>query len=205
MTWTSERILQQLKDCEAGQCITEQDLMTQTGFTAHQVDQACLKLRKHGLLEKSDQGCHTITDAGAAAIANNKVLRSGPNGMHTGKRKLSKNTLRIRVWRAIRIRQKFSIPELSMLVAEGGEKDITSNIGKYIRALNKAGYLTELAKRERGNAITSNGHKRYWLVPEMDTGPEAPVWMVSKQAVYDPNNEIEHSIAANKEEVATCG
>lgn len=204
MIWTSELILKHLKGNEAGACITEADLMAALDMTAHQVDQACLKLRKHGFLEKSDQGCHTITEAGAVAIANNHVLRSGPNGMHTGKRKLNRNTLRIKVWRAIRIRNKFSIPELVMLVAEGNEKDITNNVGKYIRTLRKAGYLAELAKRENGSAITSNGHKRYWLIPKMDTGPEAPVWRVSKETVYDPNTALEHSIS-KQEEAQPCG
>lgn len=168
--------------------------MAALDMTAHQVEQACLKLRKHGLLEKSGQGCHTITKAGEEAIAEGKKLRSGPNGQHTGQRKRNRNTLRVKVWRAIRIRNKFSIPELSMLVAEGDEKDIINNIGKYVRVLCKAGYLTKLPTREKGSAITSNGHIRYWLVPEFDTGPEAPVWKVAKKAVFDPNTEEEHAL-----------
>jgi hypothetical protein len=98
-------------------------------------------------------------------------------------------TLRERVWRALRLRRKASIPDLVMLVAEGGERDIESNIGKYLSALGRAGYLQKLPLRERGTALTSNGYIRWWLV--QDTGPLAPVWRVKADTVYDPNTETE--------------
>lgn len=193
MIWTSNTILTAIADAYHVDCVREADLVHSTGLTATQVEQACLKLRKHGLLEKCEQGCHTITEAGRIAMAEGKQIKSGPHGKHTAP-KVNKNSLRIRVWRAMRIRGKFSIPELAMLVAQGGEKDIISNIGKYVRALQKAGYLAEMIKREKGNAITSNGHKRYWLLPERDAGPQAPVWRVAANTVYDPNTELEHAL-----------
>lgn len=194
MIWTAEAVLTAIKDSGQIDCVREADLVDHTGLSPKQVEQACLKLRKHGLLEKCEQGCHTITEAGQAAITQSVKLRmrSGPKA-HTAP-KINKNSLRIKVWRAIRIRQKFSIPELAMLVAEGGEKDITSNIGKYVRALEKARYLVKLTKRDAGSAITSNGHHRYWLNPEFNTGPQAPVWRVAKKTVFDPNTELEWSI-----------
>lgn len=193
MIWISNTILTAIKDAYHMGCVREADLVHSSGLTAKQVEQACLKLRKHGLLEKCEQGCHTITEAGRIAMAEGKKITSGPKGSHTVPKKVNPNTLRVRVWRAMRIRSKFSIPELAMLVAQGGEKDISSNIGKYIRALQKAGYITELAKREKGSAITSNGHKRYWLLPERNTGLQAPVWRVAAKTVYDPNTELEHA------------
>lgn len=191
MIWTSNTILTAIADAYHVDCVREADLVHSTGLTEIQVERACLKLRKHGFLEKCEQGCHTITEAGRIAMASGKKITSGPNGKHTAP-KVNKNSLRIKVWRAMRIRQKFSIPELTALVAQGGEKDITSNIGKYIRALQKAGYLAEMGKREKGSAMTSNGYKRYWLLPDRNTGMQAPVWRVAAKAIYDPNTELEH-------------
>lgn len=201
MIWTAETVLTAIKDAYYIDCVREADLVDHTGLTATQVEQACLKLRKHGLLEKCEQGCHTLTDAGREAIAAGAKLRSGPKAWTAPK--VNKNSLRIKVWRAIRIKSKFSIPDLAMLVAEGGEKDITSNIGKYIRALEKAGYIVKMPKREPGTKMTSNGHIRYWLLPERDTGPQAPVWRVAANVIYDPNTELEHGLL--KEELSICG
>lgn len=192
MIWTAETVLTAIKDAYHIDCVREADLVDHTGLTALQVEQACLKLRKHGFLEKCEQGCHTITEEGKAAMAEGLKLRSGPKQWTAPK--VNKNSLRIKVWRAMRIRSKFSIPELTMLVAEGGEKNIVSNIGKYLRALEKAGYIVKMPKREKGTSLTSNGHIRYWLLPERDSGPQAPVWRVKKQTVFDPNTELEHAL-----------
>lgn len=189
MAWTSEKLLHAVAKAATCECITEARMAEITGLTQKQVEHAALKLRRAGFLEKTGQGCHQITDAGREAIKAGATLRSGPREQIAPR--LNRSSLRIRVWRAIRIRRKFSLPDLEVLVAEGGEKDITSNIGKYIRALAKAGYLVELPKREAGTAITSNGHKRYWLADDKDTGPQAPVWRVKAGTVYDPNNDQE--------------
>ena len=191
MIWTSEIVLTaiSLNHGVTTDCIREEFLVDLTKLTPTQVEQACLKLRKHGLLEKCDKGCHAVTDAGREAIAAGAKLRSGPKSWTAPK--VNKNSLRIKVWRAMRLRQKFSIPDLAMLVAEGGEKDIASNIGKYVRALCKAGVVIKMPKREAGTSLNSNGHIRYWLTPEKNTGPQAPVWRVGKQTIYDPNTEME--------------
>lgn len=201
MIWTAEKLLTAIAQASPAECITEARMVEITGLSAKQVEQAALKLRKHGLLEKTGQGCHILTDAGREAAAAGKKLRSGPNGTHTGKR-VHKDSLRVRAWRAMRIRRKFSIPDLCMLVAEGGERDIESNVGKYVRALVKAGYLVEMPRREAGTALTSNGFKRWWLVDDKDTGPLAPVWRVAAGEVYDPNTDTTISISGEARHVA---
>lgn len=201
MIWTAEKILHAIAKSNV-HCVKEEDIAAFTGLTAKQVEQGCLKLRQHGMLEKTEQGCHLTTDAGREAMFAGATIRSGPKGKHIAP-KINKNSLRIKVWRAIRIKSKFFIPDLAMLVAEGGEKDITSNIGKYIRALEKAGYIVKMPKREPGTKMTSNGHIRYWLLPERDTGPQAPVWRVAANVIYDPNTELEHGLL--KEELSICG
>lgn len=191
MAWIAEQLLEAIGRAAPRHCITEEEAMQITGLTVRQVEQGILKLRKHGLVEKVSTACHRLTDAGREAVAAGLKIRSGPRGGgQTGKR-IHKGTLRIRVWRAMRIRRKFSIPDLVSLVAEGGEKDIDSNIRKYLSALTRAGILTELPRREAGTALTSNGYKRYWLRDENNTGPQAPVWRQAANSVYDPNTETE--------------
>lgn len=187
MIWTAEKLMNAIAQASPAECITVARMTEITGLDSVQVERACLKLRKHGLLTKTAQGCHRLTDAGREASAAGKQLRSGPTRYTAPK--INKDSLRIRVWRAMRLRRKFSIPDLCMLVAQGGEKDIESNVGKYVRALVKAGYLVEMPRRERGTALTSNGFKRWWLLDDKDTGPLAPIWRVAAGEIYDPNTE----------------
>lgn len=160
-----------------------------TGFDARAVENCCGKLRKHGLLVKTQRGCHKLTPAGIVAFKQGAKLRSGPKGAHTG-RKIVTGTVRERAWSALRITGKGSVPDVIMLAAAGGEKDIAGNIGKYFTALCRAGYLQKLRVRDPGASLTSNGYVRWLLV--RNSGPLAPVWRTKAGSVYDPNTEEEH-------------
>lgn len=195
MAWIAEKVLTAIKESEMRECITEERLLELTDLTKQQVQQSCRLLRRSGLLEKTGQGCHKITAAGLEALKAGARYRSGPKDKKQSGKRIWKDTLRIRIWRAIRIRRKFTVPELISLVVDGTERgDITSNVQKYVRALAKAGYLIEMPKREQGTAPTSNGHKRWWLTDEKDTGPQAPVWRLERGTVYDPNTKTEVAI-----------
>ena len=194
MAWIAEQLLTAIGRAAPRDCITEAAVLLITELTPRQIEQGILKLRKHGLVEKVEPGCHKLTDAGRAAVQSGARLRSGPRGNGQPGKRIHKDSLRIRVWRAIRIRRKFSIPDLVSLVAEGGERDIESNIRKYLSALTRAGILTELPRREAGTALTSNGYKRWWLTDAKNTGPFAPIWRQGANTVYDPNTEIEAAL-----------
>lgn len=96
--------------------------------------------------------------------------------------------LRQRAWWVMRRRISFTLPELLSTLADGTERDAASNLGKYLRALRKAGIITREAARQPGAAITSNGHIRYQLI--INAGRNAPVWRVKAGEVYDPNSGI---------------
>ena len=194
MAWIAEQVLTAIRDSGMRECITEDRLLELTALSKRQVQQSCRLLRGSGLLEKTDEGCHTITKAGIEALESGARYRSGPKDkQHNGKR-VWKNTARIRIWRAIRLRRKFSVPEIIALVADETSGDMTSNVQKYVRALAKAGYLIALPKREAGTSLTSNGYKRWWLPDEKDSGPEAPIWRMERGTVYDPNTKTEVAI-----------
>ncbi|MBA4381798.1 MAG: hypothetical protein C0406_04460 [Sideroxydans sp.] len=195
MAWVAEQVLTAIKDSDMRECITEERLIDLTTLTKRQVQESCRRLCHSGLLVKSGEGCHTVTPAGLEALAAGAHYRSGPKDAKQNGKRLWKNTLRIRVWRAIRIRRKFTVPEIiTLVVDENARGDITSNVQKYVRALAKAGYLIEMAKREQSTAITSNGYKRWWLSDAKDTGPLAPVLRTSKSTVFDPNTNEEVAI-----------
>ncbi|MBP9101481.1 MAG: hypothetical protein KBF68_08950 [Nitrosomonas sp.] len=199
MTWTSETIMRTIQTHMLNDCICNEKLVEMTGLKPKQVEDATQKLHKNGFIKRVEPGCYRITQAGIIALDAKQSMRSGPKG-ETLNVKLHKNSLRIRVWRAIRIRKSFSIPELEGIVAAGDEKDITSNIGKYLRALESAGYLIRMNKRLRGSSLTSNGFLRWRLDPLKDTGPLAPVWRQRKGSVFDPNNGEEITLLPVKQD-----
>lgn len=200
MTWTSETIMQTIQTHMLNECITNEKLVKMTGLKARQVEDATQKLHKNGFIKRVEPGCYRITQAGIIALDAQQSLRSGPKGETSVK--IHKNSLRIRIWRAIRIRKSFSIPELEGIVATGEEKDIVSNIGKYLRALESAGYLIRMNKRLRSSSLTSNGYLRWRLDPLKDTGPQAPVWRQSKGTLLDPNTGEEITLVSVKEVAA---
>jgi hypothetical protein len=185
MAWIAEQVLTAIRDERVCDCITEERLVMVTGLTVQQVQRSTRVLRHNHLLEKTGAGCHKLTTAGLEALKAGARHRSGPKGGKQSGKRVWKDTVRICIWRAIRLRRKFTVPEIISLVADESSGDMTSNVQKYVRALAKAGYLIELPKREAGSSLTSNGYKRWWLTDDKDTGPEAPIWRLERSTVYD--------------------
>ncbi len=195
MAWTSQALLTAIAKAAPGECITAARMVETTGMDAGQIDHSCAKLILHGFIDRTGPGCYVLTEAGRTAIAEGKKIVSGPKGP-TGKARRVADTVRERAWRAMRIRSKFSLPELVGLVTRDGDKDPESNVRKYLGALQKAGYLVKLPRREAGTAPTSNGYVRWMLLPERNTGPLAPVWSPGRHSVRDPNTGAETPLSA---------
>jgi hypothetical protein len=191
--WKSEVLLRIIGEAAPNDCITEKRLVELTGFDARAIENSCLKLRRHGLLVKTERGCHKLLVAGRAAAKEGARLRTGPQGPRNG-RVVQKGSLRARAWAAMRIKRRFSIADLAMLAVKGGERDVESNLQRYLKALALCGYVRQLPTRERGVAPTSNGFARWLLL--MDTGPLPPVWRASRGKLYDPNTETDIEPAA---------
>ncbi len=194
MAWIAELLLTAIAQAKPRECFTAKDVELATGMTAKQVENAIGKLSRHALIEKTQPGCLRLTAAGRAAAEGGQKLRSGPRGRQPGARGRSEG-MRVRAWRAMRVRRKFSIADLVMLTAQGGERDPESNLLKYVRALTRAGILVELKHREAPTSLTSNGAKRWWLMESRDPGPLAPTVRWQRNQVYDPNSEVLHDMA----------
>ena len=93
--------------------------------------------------------------------------------------------LRQRAWWVMRRHGVFTLPELLATLASGAERDAESNLGRYVRALAKAGIL-KIEGRATPEKMTSNGCIRYRLA--VDNGRKAPVWRNRAGVVYDPND-----------------
>ena len=106
--------------------------------------------------------------------------------------------LRQRAWWVMRRRICFTLPELLSTLADGTERDAASNLGKYLRALDKAGIIKREAGRQAGTALPSPGSLRYRLI--IDAGRKAPVWRAKSETVYDPNSDIVYDISEARDE-----
>lgn len=92
--------------------------------------------------------------------------------------------LRQQAWWVMRRRVVFTVHELLATIATGTERDAESNIGRYVRMLEKVGML-KIDGRTPPTSVTSNGCIRYRVV--IDNGRKAPVWRQRNGGVYDPN------------------
>jgi hypothetical protein len=190
MTWVSNKVLTALNVLVEGRGIDAAGIARMSGVKDKSLENALAKLRRSAFIELVDGGLYRITDAGRAFVAAGKRLTSGPRGTQHGHR-LWRKSLRQRAWHAMRLRRKFTVEDILLRAAEAGDLDAETNLGKFLRALVAAGYLTVLSRTKDANApTTSNGVKRYLLV--RDSGPRAPVWSDKRGSMYDPNTDEEH-------------
>lgn len=200
MAWTTKTLLTAIGAAPVGHCFTEADMVRASGLTATQIESASYNLRKHGFITRSARGCHQLTAAGRAALDGGTNLKSGPKGpQETGQRR-RKSGLRQRVWNCLRMGKKVTIDDIVMRVVDGDERDPSSNVGKYLRALSRAGYVRAMPLREVPASGYRNKGTIRWLLAQ-DTGPQAPAWRATRNAIYDPNIDSEIKFA----DVATEG
>ncbi len=172
----------------AGPGFTTSWVSRTTGLTGKQVSDACGVLVRYGFVSSRVQGRFRVTDAGRELLAAGESIKSGhPDGPR--ERRIAGNTLRERVWRALGMLRKATIPELLSFASAGAEKAANNNVRKYLLALERAGYVVRDKRRVPGTAPTSNGYALFVLVEQ--TGPRAPIYSNRKGHVYDPNTKKE--------------
>lgn len=195
MSWTAQRVLEAARTAQPGECLREIDLAERAGLTFKQCESACLVLVRRGLLTRRVAGCHTLTAEGRQALDDGRRIASGPQHPHVaGRRIVRAETARDRMWSALRIEGKATLDDLVMLVAQGDEADLKNNLAKYMRLLERAGYVRRLRVKEAPMRVTSNGCVRWALMPDRNTGPIAPRPVPKRRALYDGNHERDYPL-----------
>lgn len=129
-------------------------------------------IEARGLVER--RGGHFIrTAAGNAVLAAAGAAPRRP-----------RDSLRQRLWRAMRKLRKATLADLVTVAAAGSERNPADNAGAYLGQLTRAGYLIELQRR-------GPRAPRTWVIVR-DTGPRAPVWSRTRRIVADHNTGEVH-------------
>ena len=175
-----------------GDCVRVPEVSEAIGRSRKDIARALDVLHRRGLVQRQRPGCYLVTAAGMQARDTGAAIKSGPLGPHSDRRKQhAQPTARDLAWRAMRRLEKFTLDDL-IEIGEIGGRDPHSNLGRYLRGLQAAGYIRELRKRAAGTARTSNGHKRYLLI--VNSGPLAPRISGKRGDIYDPNTHESHAI-----------
>lgn len=187
MTTHAQRIMAKLPP--PGEPATVESLAAATRLERTAVAVALGRLLSAGMVDRPRRGVYRLTRAGLAARAQGALPKPGPRGPHTGIRKGQDDTLRAKVWRALRVVRKGTVRELLTLAKAGAERDAAGNARRYLRELESAGYVTRVRSR-KGAAVP------WVLLPERDTGPAEPRTIRSRGLVLDGNTGAEYPIGA---------
>jgi hypothetical protein len=167
------------------------------GIPRKSVNHAAQTLKQRGLILTHSEtageisgpavrGHYQVTPAGSELVASGGQITAGQGE----RRRKSTTGLRERAWWHFRAHKVASLKELLTTHAEGQERDATSNVYKYLLALERAGILQRAAKRLP--ARQSKGLVVWRLA--LDLGPKAPVWRQTAGVVYDPNGDKTYAI-----------
>ncbi|TKD17927.1 hypothetical protein FBT96_12340 [Rhodobacter capsulatus] len=149
------------------------------------VSKAASALLDRGYISRVRPGIYKITFRGLQAIADGKIITSGPvDASLNVLARPETNGFRDRLWRSMRLRGTFTISDV-VCDAVDGEKDAINDAGRYIRILKSAGYVLEMLDRRKGTRPGSNGLKRFRL--HRNTGPRAPLHRSKLGIVHDFN------------------
>ncbi|TQD37446.1 winged helix-turn-helix transcriptional regulator [Rhodobacter capsulatus] len=153
--------------------------------TSKRVSKAASSLVDRGYVARTRPGDYEITTCGKQAIADGKIITSGPvDASGNVLARPETNGFRDRCWRSMRLRGTFTIGDV-VCDAVDGERDAVTDAGRYIRILKFAGYVSDLPGRRKGTKPGSNGLKRFHL--DRNTGPRAPLHRSKLGIVHDFN------------------
>ncbi len=171
-----------------GEPVTIFELVERIGAENRRVVQAIDVLRRRGFVKRVHRGRYILTPAGRAfQKSDDHQITSGPNGPHTGPWRRGGGKFKAAFWAALRMSDSaVTIDDVLALIPETLHgRNPTDNAYQFLSRLQTAGYVAELARREAGTALTSNGFKRWRLIK--NTGPKTPYWSLKYGRLIDPN------------------
>lgn len=122
-------------------------------------------------------GVYRATEKGLAALKAG-LRHGGKPGMSVERYRTS---LRSRAWNLMRIKMWLSVDDMLMTLADGSEKSAERDLRRYVRALQKAGYVTCSTRNPQLFRLVNN------------TGRNAPAYNTKRETVTDTNTgEVHH-------------
>ncbi len=161
-------------------CLSNSDILSVMEGTAsaRQVNSSLCKLVTHGLVERMEKGCYQLTKKGFEALVSDNFYAEHNTAPRPCYKARPRNA-RDRIWQAMRILQKFTMADLAIRA-----ETTCNNVSKYLRPLEKAGYISFLRKAGDDKA-TSNGVNVYLLM--RNTGEKRPLYKARFNWVIDQN------------------
>lgn len=197
MTSVAALILAAMR-AHGGDCMSYAALSEASGLSVDQVERAIGTLSRNQLASMVKPGCYRLTEAGMAG--GEASIKCGPKGP-TGRRGPRRESLRAKCWHALRIMRKATLRDLIEAAdGDGARRAVLNNVQKYISALERAGIVRALPRREAGTKLTSNGFKVWLLV--RDVGRQAPVYDSRNDLLIDPNSGTQTPVPARRQGVA---
>jgi hypothetical protein len=171
-------------------CITISQLADQLQWSRKRLRKAINVLRRYKMITSVRKGCYRATPAGHEAHKAALAIRPGPRKGSKRAQRHDPNALRSRLWRAMRLKRRFTVGDLISCACTEDEqarpKKAIASAQRYLSLLRRQGYVIVQQQREPGTRPTSPGFKRYLLLPDRDTGHLAP--QIRKDgSLFDPN------------------
>ncbi|MBF0424796.1 MAG: hypothetical protein HQL66_03130 [Magnetococcales bacterium] len=173
---------------------TTRELAAAMGKSANEIASTTSLLVRRGLLERIENGRFRLTPTGEDLKRRGGKIFSGPMAPFSAAKSPTTRRFRQRLWTALYNRNKAAtIDDLLQLAVDGTEKNPRNNAHKYLRYLEKTGFVIRMERKGEGRAPTSNGLDR-WLLTRK-SGWRAPVPRENGE-VYDPNTGKTYPLAA---------
>lgn len=151
----------------AGGKLDQAAVLDATGLKRTQVQMAVQKLRMRGLIQIVTPGHYGITDAGRAWAESGKPIVSGQGP----KKPRPTSGLRQRAWWLMVREGTFTLDSLLYTVATGAERNAEDNLGRYLKALEGAGFIERIPARAGTDAQAIT-----WRINRERSGRKAPVY-----------------------------
>lgn len=168
---------------ETRTCLTLDDLVRHIERPRKHITSAICHLITDRYVVRRERGCYEVTAAGVKA--HKKGYTCGPRRQRTSLPKPRSNTIRQRCWTLLRMRRRQSTYDLVASARSERDRAPQKSVLKFMRSLERAGYVARLDARAPGTAPTSNGYVNWLLV--RDTGPVAPIFNHIAGTVRDGN------------------
>lgn len=155
------------------------------------------------LARSSTGNSYAPTAKGRKLIQEGGEVKSGPKpGRRQAVRKTKTDTLQARAWRAILVKKRFTVSEIVAVAAKETDKDPIGSIRRYVNHLSRAGFLTELPRRQPTKTYKKQGEKIFWLRAQHGRLP--PRVRKDKDGtpgMFDPNERSYHPFDVEPEPV----